>query len=249
MKIFSVDSPVFKFFDRLWDLIKLNFFWLICSIPVVTIGASTAAAFSITLHMADDTEGYIVKPFFKAFRSNLKKGIPVGLIFAAGIYAAYIYIQIITKAEKYEGILLALGIIFAVLFFCGFVYTFALMARYENSIIGTFINSYRISIRYFGRTALLALLIALETVLFIWNNVLIAIGLLIAPACIMLTISGFALKIFKELEKQPGAVTNPEKIEEMSVEDKQDGTEFRDRNSDTMETTEKSGDNGGLKGV
>ena len=81
MKLFSVEGPLFKFFDRLWDLIKLNFFWLICSLPVVTVGASTAAAFSITLHMADDTEGYIVKPFFKAFKANLKKGIPMGMIF------------------------------------------------------------------------------------------------------------------------------------------------------------------------
>ena len=213
MKLFSIESPLFKFFDRLWDLIKLNFFWLICSLPLVTIGASTAAAFSITLHMADDTEGYIVKPFFKAFKENLKKGIPMGIIFLIGGYALYLLFQLAFNAEKYEGWFLAAAIILAVLLFTGFVYSFALLARYENGFIATIMNSYRISIRYIGRTLLLAVLIALETGLFIWNIPLMAVGSLIAPSCIMLTISGFALKIFKELEKMPGAVTNPEMLQ------------------------------------
>ena len=216
MKLFSVEGPLFKFFDRLWDLIKLNFFWLICSLPVVTFGASTAAAFSITLHMADDTEGYIVKPFFKAFKGNLKKGIPLGLIFSFGAYALYILYQLAFKAEKYEGVFLGAAIILSVLLYSGFVYSIALLARYENGLIATIKNSYRISLRYFGRTLLLAVLIGLESALFVWNRVLIAIGLLIAPVCVMLTVSGFALKIFKELERLPGAVSNPEALEESS---------------------------------
>jgi uncharacterized membrane protein YesL len=40
-------------------MIKLNFLWLLFSLPVVTIGASTAAAFTITLKMVDEREGYI----------------------------------------------------------------------------------------------------------------------------------------------------------------------------------------------
>ncbi len=213
MKLFSVDGPLFKFFERLWDLIKLNFFWLICSLPIVTIGASTTAAFSVTLHMADDTEGYIAKPFFKAFRANLKKGIPMGLIFCAATYALYLLFQIAFAASEYEGWFLAAAIILSVLLYSGFVYSFPLLARYENGLFTTILNSYRISLRYFARTFLLAVIIAFEVALFIWNTYLTAVGALIAPACIMLTVSGFALKIFKELERKPGAVTNPEMLE------------------------------------
>jgi len=208
MKIFSIDSPIYRFFTRLWDMIKLNFIWLICSLPIVTLGASTAAAFSVTLKMVDDTEGYVVADFFKAFRSNLKKGIPLGLIFVICSYGLYLYTQMYSVFESYKTVMLIVGIVAGFVYFMLFIYAFPLLARYENSIFRTLGNSYRIATRYFLRTLLLAVIIAVEVALFMWNQILIFIGLLIAPACIMLTISGFAIRFFREIEKEPGAVTN-----------------------------------------
>jgi len=208
MKIFSIDSPIYRFFTRLWDMIKLNFIWLICSLPIVTLGASTAAAFSVTLKMVDDTEGYVVSDFFKAFRSNLKKGIPLGLIFVICSYGLYLYTQLFLVFESYKTVMLIVGIVAGFVYFMLFIYAFPLLARYENSIFKTLGNSYRIATRYFLRTLLLAVIIAVEVALFMWNQILIFIGLLIAPACIMLTISGFAIRFFREIEKEPGAVTN-----------------------------------------
>jgi len=208
MKIFSIDSPIYRFFTRLWDMIKLNFIWLICSLPIVTLGASTAAAFSVTLKMVDDTEGYVVSDFFKAFRSNLKKGIPLGLIFVICSYGLYLYTQLFLVFESYKTVMLIVGIVAGLVYFMLFIYAFPLLARYENSIFKTLGNSYRIATRYFLRTLLLAVIIAIEVALFMWNQILIFIGLLVAPACIMLTISGFAIRFFREIEKEPGAVTN-----------------------------------------
>lgn len=48
-KLFSLDSGLYKFMSRLFDMLKLNAMWILCSIPIVTIGASTTAAFTITL--------------------------------------------------------------------------------------------------------------------------------------------------------------------------------------------------------
>lgn len=202
MKLFSVDGPLFKFFDRLWDIIKLNFIWLICSIPIVTFGPATVAAFSITLHMADDTEGYIVKPFFKAFKENMKKGIPLGLLFLGATYCLYLYTQLIMKAKSYQGIIMGLGIVLFVIYVDMFMYAFALLARYENSLIKTIHNSYKISMKFNLRTILLTGIVIVEIALFAWNSILMVIGLLIAPTLIMLTISGFALYIFKKIEKE-----------------------------------------------
>ena len=54
MKFFSVDSPLYRFLSKLLDVIRLNFLWILFSIPLVTIGASTVAALSVALKMADD---------------------------------------------------------------------------------------------------------------------------------------------------------------------------------------------------
>ena len=69
MKFFSVDSPLYKFISTFWVVVKLNFFWLLFSLPIVTIGASTTAAFAVGLKMADGSEGYI----FQAFWLRLRK--------------------------------------------------------------------------------------------------------------------------------------------------------------------------------
>lgn len=69
MALFNMNSGFFKFINRLLDVLFLNFLWIICSLPIVTIGAATCAAFSISLKMVDDEEGYIGKAFLR----NLKK--------------------------------------------------------------------------------------------------------------------------------------------------------------------------------
>ncbi len=214
MGLFSVDGTLYRFITRLWDIIKLSLLWLVFSLPVVTFGAATIAAFDLCLKMVDEREGYIFQGFWKAFRGNLRKGIPLGLLFLAALYAVYLDGQILIAANAHEGILLALLIITAFVVYLAFIYAFALMARYENTVTETIRNSYRIALRYFGRTLLLAVLLTAEITLFSWNRTLMLIGLLIAPGCIMLTISGFAMYLFREIEREPGSVSNPEKLRE-----------------------------------
>ena len=83
------------------------------------------------------------------------------------------------------------------------LYVYPLLARYENTIFKSLKNSYRLSMRYFGRTILLIFIVALEIVIIIWNTTTMFIGLLIGPACIMFTISGVAMHIFRDIEKEP----------------------------------------------
>ena len=48
MKIFQADGKFYKFLNTVWEMLKLNFLWIIFSLPIITIGAATIAAFSIT---------------------------------------------------------------------------------------------------------------------------------------------------------------------------------------------------------
>ena len=75
------------------DMLKLNFMWLLFSIPIVTIGAATVAAMSVALKMADDEEGYIGRSFVRAFRENWKKGTVLWVITVIAAYAVYLDFQ------------------------------------------------------------------------------------------------------------------------------------------------------------
>lgn len=39
MAFFGIDGPFYRFICRFIDLVKLNFMWLLFSLPIVTIGA------------------------------------------------------------------------------------------------------------------------------------------------------------------------------------------------------------------
>ncbi len=202
MKFFDVEGPLYRFLTRFWDLVKLNFLWLIFSLPLVTFGAATAAAFSVTLKMVDDREGYIFPDFWKAFKANLRQGSVLGILFLLATYSLYLDAQITGAALRYEGFFLAGTVIIGAVFAVHFVYAFPLQARYENTIYGTLSNSRRLCFRYFLRSLLMAAICGVEILLFCWNRTLLFIGVLIAPATIMLTISGFAMYFFREIDRE-----------------------------------------------
>lgn len=202
MKFFSVDSPLYKFMNRLMDVFKLNCMWLLCSLPIVTMGAATTAAYTITLKMVDDEEGYIAGPFWREFKANLKKGSILGIIAMVASYAVYLDFQLYHAAKQHNMMFLIIGVIGIYLIFMHMVFAFPLLARYENSIINTMRNSYSIAAKFLGRTAFLAVLLVIEMAIILWNLTTIFAGVLIGPACIMLTISGFAGSFFKVIERE-----------------------------------------------
>ena len=72
MKFFSVDSPLYRFLSRVLDILKLNFLWILGSLPVFTIGASTTALYYTVHKSIRGDRGYTTRTFFGAFRDNFK---------------------------------------------------------------------------------------------------------------------------------------------------------------------------------
>ena len=208
MKFFSVDSPFYRFITKFWDLVQLNFFWLLCCLPIVTIGPSTVAACTVALKMAEDTEGYIGRSFFKAFKENLKGGIPLGILLLVAAYAVYLDFQFWQATESL--LFLIMGMVALFVFALGFIYAFPLMARYENTLRNTLKNSYEISTRYFLRTLFTVFIVAVEILLFLWNTTMMFIGVLVGPGIVIYTLCAFAVRLFKLIEKEAGAVSGNE---------------------------------------
>ena len=214
MKFLSVDGGFYKFLSRLWDMVKLNFLWFVFSLPIVTIGASTVAAYSVTLKMVNEEEGYVARQFIKGFKANWKQGIPLGLLGLFCSYVVYLDFEFFNALEGNPAMFLVFGIIAAFVFGMSFIYAFPLSARYENTLVGTLKNSVNIATRYFLRTIFLVVLLVVEVFLFLFNSTTLFFGFLIGPACLMLTVSGFAMQFFRQIEKEPGAVRESEEESE-----------------------------------
>ena len=212
MKFFSTDGGLYKFMTNLFSVFKINMLWLLCSLPIVTIGAATIAAYDVTMKMVDDEEGYVAKQFIQAFKANLKRGIPLGLLGLLSVYAVWLDFSLFNQLEDNPMVLLIAGIISLYIVVIAFIYAFPLQARYENTIPQTLKNSANISLRYFGRTLFLVIILLIEIVIIFWNVTTLFVGILIGPACMIYTISGVSKYIFRQIEKEPGAVSNPEKL-------------------------------------
>lgn len=192
--------------QSLWDILKLNFMWIIFCIPIVTIGGSTIAAFSVLLRMSEDQEGNVIKDFWKAFRENWKQGILIGLLPPICFEAVFLDFQLYNAVENGGLGILIVGCFSAYIFIFCLIYVFPLLARYDNTVINSIKNSFRIGMKFFGRTFLLLAIIAVEVLIIFWNPTTKFVGALIGPACIMYTISGVAMHIFRKIEEDPASL-------------------------------------------
>ena len=222
---FSVDSKLYKFMSKLTDLFKLNFIWLVFSLPIVTIGISTTAAYTVALKMAEGQEGYIGGEFLKAFKANWKQGLVMSVITIICVWAVYLDFQIFNAVEDNAVFFLIIGIVAAYILGFSLLYAYPLLARYENTVINTLKNSFRISMKYFLRSLLLVLLVAFELAVMFWTPETLILLVLVGPAFVMLTVSSFAMIIFRELEKIPGTVAESAETESTADSAKENSEE------------------------
>ena len=205
LKFFSVDSPLYRFMDGLKNMFLLNLCWLIGSLPIVTIGISTVAAFDVALRMADNEEGYVVPQFIKAYKANWKQGLPLGLLTLVCAYVLYLDFQIVVLSEEGNVGMLIVGCISAFVFVFSLLYAFALTARYENTLPRILKNSFRISMKYFVRSIFTLGIMALEIAVFLWNYTTMFIGVIIGFGLLIYSVAVMAKPVFKKIEKDTAA--------------------------------------------
>ena len=78
--MFNSDSGFSKIMNKIADWFILNILWIFFSIPIVTIGATTTALYSVNLKIINNEEGNLIKTFFKSFKENFKKSTIIWLI-------------------------------------------------------------------------------------------------------------------------------------------------------------------------
>ena len=71
-RFFDLDNVVWRTIDKIGKIFLLNLLWLICSLPVFTIGASTTALIYTSMKLSDN-EGYWHQNFFSSFKENFKQ--------------------------------------------------------------------------------------------------------------------------------------------------------------------------------
>ena len=166
----SQDAGVVALLADFADIVIANFLWIITSIPIFTLGASTAALYSV-LRTPGETQyaGSIFKKYFIAFAKNFKKTTLILLVlllpavFVANNLCVLVFGLLEDSMVGY--ILCCLSI---VLFFFLWVYVFPLAATFENNVFKTICNALMLSAAHFPTTLAILILCAIPVLVLVF---------------------------------------------------------------------------------
>ncbi|MCD8395614.1 MAG: YesL family protein [Lachnospiraceae bacterium] len=213
--IFNLDSPLMRALSKLADLMILNLLFLLCCIPIFTIGAALTGLNYVTLKMRDGEEGYIARSFFKSFKQNFKQATGMWMI---TIFVAAILIGDLVILRSMEGafytVLNVIIIIICIACVMIFLYQFAILSRFDNTVKNTFKNSFIMAIADFPRTILMALIVAAAIIVTFFNgttlNWALLFWFLVGFAAISYCNTYFLSKIFNKYIPKEEEDKNPD---------------------------------------
>lgn len=145
-----------SFLHNLWDLMILNWLWLLCSLPLITVGPASCALYYVTLKLVRGEAVYPVKDFFRTFRENLKPGLLLGLLAAALlVVAAGDAFFALQQTGMLQTVYLVIAVMVGALFLTLTCFTFPLQAMFENPLKTQLKNAFLLAFTAPGKTLLL----------------------------------------------------------------------------------------------
>lgn len=145
--LFNPDNRFWRFMGKLWDALWVSILWILCSIPIVTIGASTTAVYYVTMKLVKDEESYVTKQFFKAFKENFKQATIVWLLLllsGCGLFSSFIYF-FYAEDTVVVTFMMAIDVIMAVVWMFISQFIYAVIARFSNNVKNIFVMAMTLS--------------------------------------------------------------------------------------------------------
>ena len=170
MRFNWTDNVVMRALGKIGDMICLNVMWLICCIPIITIGASTTALYTVMLRMVKNEEGYIFRGFLKAFKSNFKQSTLIWLILVLLGIVWTVDFRVAGFIPGMAGIILsAIFLALGFILLSVMIYIFPLTARYENGIKATFKNALILTVAKLPYTFLMVAIVVAAVFASLWS--------------------------------------------------------------------------------
>lgn len=157
--MFSIDGPLWRALNLIADVIILHFLWLVCSLPLVTIGASTTALYYAMMKRIRTNEGHVTSNFWQSFKSNFRQATILWLIVT--VVSAVMWLDFnfcFTWGGTAGHIMLAGCALLLVPCWITLLYLFPVLSKFEGSNYTVFKNALLMSVRHLPMTLLLTVI-------------------------------------------------------------------------------------------
>ncbi|MGN0688884.1 MAG: YesL family protein [Oscillospiraceae bacterium] len=182
----------FEVFGRkFWNIMLLNFIYVLFCIPIFTIGPATAAAFKVLKNYSIEKNAFVWSDFWKSFKNDFKVSFPLGIIYFIALTGAatgiYIYSESMAESQLYK-VLLVLTAIVSLIVLTSSFFAFLMASTIKLSVKDIIKNSFILTIvsgwRGIVAAVLAIIIIGLPIFLFLWiqNFLILIFNLVISEA-------------------------------------------------------------------
>ena len=157
---FDQDAGVVSLLMDFADLIIASLLWFLTSIPIITLGASTTALYSVVRTPGETRySASVFKNFFRAFLKNFKTATLALLILLipAAMVGVNVCLVVFGLLEQSIAGYVICGVSI-LLFLFAWNYVFPLVAHFDNSVLKTLGNALVLSVAHLPTTILVTLL-------------------------------------------------------------------------------------------
>lgn len=180
-RFFDPDSEVMVFLSGVADLIIANVLWVLTSLPIITLGASTTALYTVVKKPGEKQySASVFKNFFHGFTSNFKKATLSFLILLVPTALVVVNLAILLLGLL-ENSVVGYFICGLSIFLLAFAwnYVFPLVATFENTALKTVVNSFLLAVANLPTTIALTVLNLIPLLMLLFCTELFFKGLMI----------------------------------------------------------------------
>lgn len=135
--MFDYEGYLNRMLTKVMYIVAVNLLFILCSLPVFTIGASGCAMYAVLFRYIQKDEPDIIRTFLEEFRNNFKKAtlIWMGMLGIAATLLLNYYLLYHMNGVWTEGIRIFLNLVLFLLAITG-AYVYPAIAYYQNSVWG-----------------------------------------------------------------------------------------------------------------
>lgn len=184
--IFDPDNVIVRGFIKLGYIWVLNILWLITSLPIVTIGASTTALVYSCMKLHDD-DGYPWKNYLHSFKENFLQATVIWIAYAAVgatlLFGLFFWNQRgLYTAEGNFNVQWALVLALCIVYLISIEWVFAIQSKFVNTVGNTIHFALVLPYKHLKETLLMLIMIVAAiylnaTTFFVVNYFTISVGI------------------------------------------------------------------------
>ena len=171
-RFFNSETGIWRFFGWVGDIVMLSLLWVLCSVPLVTMGAASTALYDAAVHVMRRKDDAVFSRFFGTFRRELKTACLTTLLWGALAGLTVLLYRGLVGSAPDGQVVTAWSVIFLLLLYlllCILSWVFPLLSRFTFGFADLNRTALRLALGHILRSASMALLLGLGIAAFSQN--------------------------------------------------------------------------------